>query len=234
MISIIIPVYNSADKIQKCFNSILNQTYNNYEVIVINDGSMDGIVDVVNEFKKKFKKRSVNFIFLSQKNAGAPNARNKGFKNSSGKYVLFCDADIVLNNNALEKMLNTLKNNKEISYTYSNFYWGNKLFKLFPFNAEKLKKMPYIHTTALIKKEDFPKNGWDEDIKKFQDWDIWLTMLENNKRGKWINEILFSVYTGGTMSNWLPSFVYKIFPFLPQVKKYKKAEKIIKNKHSLK
>jgi len=234
MISIIIPIYNQADKIGQCLESILNQDYNNYEVIIVNDGSNDNIINVIEQFKAKFTKNNINFLFLNQKNGGAPNARNNGFKKSKGEYILFCDADIVFKKSALSKMLNTLKNNPKISYVYSNFYWGRKLFKLFPFNPEKLKEMPYIHTTSLIKRNDLPKNIWDENIKKLQDWDLWLTMLENNKFGLWIDKTLFKVYTGGTMSDWLPSFVYKLCPFLPKVKKYKKAMKIIKNKHNLK
>lgn len=234
MISIIIPVYNQADKIYKCLESILGQDYRNYEIIIVNDGSSDNIADIVNEFKNKFIQSNINFIFLNQKNGGAPNARNNGFKKSNGEYILFCDADIVFQKNALNTMLNSLRNNKNTAYVYSNFYWGKKLFKLFPFNAKKLKEMPYIHTTSLIKKEDLPLDPWDENIKKLQDWDLWLTMLENDKSGLWIDKTLFKVYTGGTMSDWLPSFVYKLCPFLPKVKKYNKAIKIIKNKHKLK
>jgi len=58
-------------------------------------------------------------------------------------------------------------------------------------------------------------------------------MLEQWHSGIWIDQILFKVQTGGTISSWLPLFAYKIFPFLPSVKKYKKAIKIIKTKHNL-
>jgi hypothetical protein len=128
-------------------------------------------------------------------------------------------------------MLKTLRNNPRVSYVYSSFKYGSKTFKLWPFNANKLKKIPYIHTTSLIRQKHFP--GFDEKIKRLQDWDLWLTMLKQGYIGIWIDKILFKVHTGGTMSGWLPSFIYKVMPFLPSVKKYKQAVEIIKKKHNL-
>ena len=131
----------------------------------------------------------------------------------------------------LEVMLSTLEKNPQASYAYSSFKYGFKIFKLWPFDAEKLKKIPYIHTTSLIRREFFP--GWDENIKRLQDWDLWLTMLEQGRAGVWINKILFKARGGGTISSWLPSFAYKLFPFLESVKKYKAAEEIIRKKHGI-
>ena len=225
MISIIIPVYNQADKISACFDSILKQNYKDYEIIVVNDGSSDNIDSVLDLYKEK-----LNLKIVNQENQGANVARNNGFRISSGEYLLFCDADIVLREDMLEKMHNTLTKSK-VSYVYSSHVFGFKKFKLWEFDEEKLKQMPYIHTTSLIKRDDFP--GFDATVRRLQDWDLWLTMLENNKKGKWIPEYLFNVEDGGTMSSWIPRFFYKVFPFLSSVKKYKKSVQIIKSKHNL-
>lgn len=227
MISIIIPIYNQAEKLEKCLNSLSTQTFQDFEIIIVNDGSTDHFLSLENKIKQKFS----NCIIINQVNQGSNPARNRGFRESRGEYLLFCDADIVLEKTMLEKMFITLKNNPQAGYVYSSFYWGKKIFRLWKFDAEKLKTMPYIHTTSLIKRNCFP--GFDEKIKRLQDWDLFLTILKNGFPGFWINEILFKVDTGGTISNWLPSFFYKLFPFLPQVRKYKKAIEIIKNKHYL-
>ncbi len=232
MISIIIPVYNQADKILKTLDSINKQSYQDLEVIIVNDGSIDDIENVCAKYLKNLQS-SINFLFLNQNNQGAPAARNRGFKESKGEYLFFCDADAVLNPQAMEILLQTLENNSGASYAFSSFLWGKKVFKLGEFNAEKLKQMPYIHTMSLIRRQDYPENGWDESIKKFQDWDLWLTMLEKGKVGIFIPQVLFTVLPGGTISSWLPSFAYKLFPFLPLVKKYNQALKVIKNKHGL-
>lgn len=226
-VSIIIPLYNQASKVLECLDSIIDQTYKNYEVIIVNDGSTDSPEEKMKKGNRKFD----NLKIISQSNQGAAQARNNGFNIASGEYVLFCDADIILENTMLEKMVNILEENSNISYVYSSFYWGKKLFKLFEFSGEKLKSMPFIHTTSLIRRKDFP--GFDPSLKKFQDWDLWITMLFNGHVGRWIPQVLFKVETGGTMSSWIPKIFYKYFPFLPQVKKYNQALKIIKIKHNL-
>lgn len=230
MISIIIPIYNQSEQIKKCFDSILLQSYNDYEVIVVNDGSSDNINEIIKNYQDKFAK----FLYISQQNQGACVARNHGAEKAKGEYLIFCDADVIINPEMLKIMLETLENNPEAGFCYSSFLWGYKLFKLWPFDAEKLKQMPYITTTSLIRKEYFP--GFDKALKKFQDWDLWLTMSEQKHGGIWVNKVLFKIQLSGTqtMSSWLPSFAYKLFPWLAQVKKYKEAKEIIKQKHKIK
>jgi GT2 family glycosyltransferase len=231
MISIIIPLYNQADKLPACLNSLLRQTYKNMEIIVVNDGSTDKYEEVISKFRKIFQEKEIPFHHLDQQNRGAPAARNEGAERAKGDYLLFCDADACLYPQFLEITKNLLDENPDISFVYSNFMWGKKKFKPGDFDKEKLEKMPYIHTMSLIKKEDYPRTGWDESITKLQDWDLWLTMSQQGKQGKWVDKILFEVTPGGTISSWLPSFAYKLLPFLPRVRKYKQAKKIIQRKH---
>ncbi|MDP2736431.1 MAG: glycosyltransferase family A protein [bacterium] len=230
MISIVIPVYNQAEHLANCLASIQKQTYDSYEIIVVNDGSTDNIIKIIEKFKKIF---SYKLTYSEEENRGASAARNKGAKLVRGEYIIFCDADVVMEPTMLEVMLKTLQENQSASFCYSSFIWGHKKFKLWPYDAEKLKVMPYITTTSLIRLKDFP--GFDETLKKFQDWDLWLTMLSQNHTGVWVDQILFKVAVGGTqtMSRWLPAFAYKLLPWLPQVKKYNKAKEIITKKHNL-
>lgn len=230
MISIVIPVYNQSKLLADCLAGIKKQTYNNYEIIVVNDGSTDQIIKTMAKFKQVF---GFKLSYCEQENRGASAARNKGAKLAKGEYIIFCDADVVMEPIMLDLMLRALKDNPSASFCYSSFVWGHKNFKLWPFDAERLKTMPYITTTSLIRRKDFP--GFDETLKKFQDWDLWLTMLEQGHTGVWVDKILFKVATGGTqtMSSWLPSSAYKLLPWLPQVKRYNQAMAIIKKKHNL-
>lgn len=232
MISIIIPVYNQANKLVQTLKGIENQTYRDFEVIIVNDGSRDDVELIFSNFAKNSLSNN-HYLFINQANQGAPAARNRGFREAHGEYLFFCDADAILKPEALAAMLETLTSNVGASYAYSAFYWGKKLFKVGEFSAEKLRTGPYIHTMALIKRSDFPAAGWDEKIKKFQDWDLWLTMLEAGKSGIFVPQTLFTIIPGGTISTWLPSFAYKLLPFLPSVKKYNQAFAIIKQKHGL-
>jgi glycosyltransferase involved in cell wall biosynthesis len=226
MISIIIPIYNQANKLLATISALEVQTYQDFEIIIVNDGSTDN-------FAKVSQKIDIPVKIINQDHKGAPTARNLGFQNSSGEYVLFCDADAVLNFRALEKMMSALHDHPDCAYAYAGFKFGWKTFRLWPFDAERLRRMPYIHTMSLIRRSAFPAGGWDESLKKLQDWDLFLTILEQGGRGYFINEILFYVKSGGQISAWLPGLAYKLLPFLGSVKKYQEAMRIVKEKHKL-
>lgn len=233
MISVVIPVYNQGDKLAACLESLLRQTRRNIEVIAVNDGSSDNSAEIIKKYNKRFQESDIPYRHLDQTNKGAPAARNAGKKLARGEYILFCDADAVLYPQFLELTQKILEEQPEASFAYSDFIWGKKKFKLFPFDREKLKEMPYIHTMSLVRTKDLPSRGWDESLRKLQDWDLWLTMALEGKKGVWVNRTLFRIAGGGTISSWLPSAAYKLLPFLPQVKKYKRAVEIVKKKHGL-
>lgn len=236
MISVIIPVYNQAKELKQCFDSLLRQTFKDIEVIVVNDGSIDDIQDIFLEYSEIFKRENIHFQAINQENKGASVARNRGFLDSKGEYVIFLDADIELDKNALKEMAEILDKKPDVSYIYSSFKFGFKKFQLWQFSAEKLKIMPYIHTSSLIRRAHFP--GFDESLKKFQDWDLWLQMLKMGYTGYHIPKILFKVKAGGTMSSWIPSIFYKI-PWqkigikMKNVEKYNNSMEVIKKKHRL-
>lgn len=162
-----------------------------------------------------------------------------GFNVSKGDFVLFCDADVVLDQNALKKFEDVLFDNPDASFAYSSFVWGSKVFKSCVFNAIELKKRNYIHTTALIRREHFP--GFDTSLKRFQDWDLWLTMIDEGRSGIFVDEILFkTIQVKGreNISNWLPSFVLRLPWWLigwspKKVADYFESKKIVMQKHNI-
>ncbi|HNW55980.1 MAG TPA: glycosyltransferase family A protein [bacterium] len=231
MISVIIPVYNQADKIGICLESLLQQNYRDLEIIIVDDGSTDGVDKVLASYEPRLQAAKLPYKIIVQANQGSNPARNRGLEAATGDYLLFSDADVNWRPDALEKLLKALETNPQASYCYSSFRFGWKKFHLWPFDAEKLRRQPYVHTSALVRKADFP--GFDNQIKRLQDWDVWLTMLENGKIGLFYDDFLFTVAGGGHISSWLPSFAYKLMPFLPRVKKYKQAEAILRAKHHL-
>lgn len=224
MISVVIPLYNKRKTIARCIESILIQSYKNLEIIVVDDGSTDGSVAKAAKFGNKIK------LFFGLGHFGANWARNYGAHLAQGDFLFFCDADIILKKDALQKMLAALEKNKSASYAYSSFRLGWKKMSGRPFDAEPLKKQNYISTMSLIRRTDFA--GFDENLKRFQDWDLWLTMLGQEKVGIFINEILFYAKPDKGMSRWLPKIFYKL-PRLKTVKKYNEARNIIIKKHSL-
>lgn len=104
-VSIIVPAYNAQGTIEKCLESLLGQTYNNIEVVVINDGSFDNTLEKC----KKFNDERLKVI--STENRGISSARNLGIKNSTGEFICFCDADDFYEKNYVEKLLSMFDNN---------------------------------------------------------------------------------------------------------------------------
>lgn len=222
-ISVIIPIYNAAKTLERCLESVFNQQGVAVEVIAVNDGSRDESIDILLRYKERV-------TIVNQTNHGAAHARNEGAKIATAPYIIFVDADTVLAPDMLQSMVKALTEHPDASYAYSRFKFGWKTFTLWPFSADRLRGMPYIHTTSLIRREHFP--GFDVRLRRFQDWDLWLTMLSRGQTGVFVQRVLFSVAPGGTMSKWLPKSIYKI-PFLPSVRAYRQAEQVIKKKHNL-
>ncbi len=232
LVSVIIPVYNHAKQAEACLKSLSQQTHRELEVILVDDASKDQAVQKLQAHQDWYP---YTFLRLPT-NQGAPTARNQGFALSRGEFLLFLDADIILQPNAIEVMVENLSDHPEAAYAYPSFIFGWKTFQGRAFDADALKQTNFIHTSALIRREAFP--GFDPSLTKFQDWDLWLTMLEKGNRGVWIDQVLFRIETGGTMSTWMPKFAYKLpwplFGWTPRViKRYRDADTVIRHKHHL-
>ncbi|MBE6024850.1 MAG: glycosyltransferase [Cellulosilyticum sp.] len=118
LISVIVPTYNVEKYISKCLDSIISQTYENIEIIVVNDGSTDNSLSIVEEYEKKDARIKV----FSQKNQGLSAARNTGIDNSKGEYLLFIDSDDYIETNMIEVLENNIReNNADISIC--DFSW---------------------------------------------------------------------------------------------------------------
>lgn len=241
LISVIIPVYNHAHTLKKTILSLVGQTYRPLEIIIVNDGSTDDFAHTEHEIKHLLDTAGLSYKILNQNNAGGCNARNRGFRESVGELVLFCDADVVVCPQSLQKLVGALAKNPNASYSYSQFRFGWKKIKAREFDGEELKKVNYINTVTLIRREallEISTQGgpWDENLKRFQDWDLFLTLLKHHKTGIFVPEILYRVITGARIgiSSWLPSFVYRLPWKTEKVKKYEAARAIIAQKHNLK
>ena len=233
LISVIIPVYNHSGTLEKCVGSIISQSYRPIEVIIINDGSTDGFEVVAGKILAGMQRPDLNVIIINQQNQGAPAARNRGFAASKGDLIIFWDADTVAEPAMLAKMKMALENNPAAAYAYSSFKFGWKKFACRAFNADELKKNNYIDVTSLIRRADF--SGFDESIKRFQDWDLWLTMLEKNKTGVFVPEILYAKIVGqrAGISRWLPRFFYRLPWVTKEVRRYRSARSLVLEKHGL-
>jgi len=178
-VSIIVPCFNQAQFLGEALDSILAQTYSNWECIIVNDGSSDNTEIIANFYLAK----NNQFKYIYQNNAGLSSARNTGIKNSSGEYILPLDSDDKISPSYIEEAVKILNNNSQIKIVYSNAeFFGAKtgLWKLTDFSLEKILLENMIFCTALYRRTDYDKTvGYNSNmIYGWEDWDLWLSILE--------------------------------------------------------
>ena len=185
IVSIIIPTYNRADLISRSVKSVLNQTFKNFEIIIVDDGSTDDTENVV----KSFDDLRIKYI-KCEKNKGACVARNIGIKIAKGKCIAFQDSDDEWLPEKLKKQMNIFKTLPQENIVYTGFWRIKDNKKTYiPLGRvrqkegniyKELLKGNFISTqTILAKKECFKKAGmFDENLPRFQDWDLVLRLAK--------------------------------------------------------
>lgn len=181
-ITVVVPAYNVEQYLSKCLDSILAQDFENFEIIIVNDGSTDHSLDIAKEYEENYPD-SVRVI--SQLNKGLGGARNTGIKNAKGKYILFVDSDDMINPNMFTTLYNEIVAADAdmiffgIEYIDEN---GKILNRRTEFNEERLifqlDEQPYIfakdsyiwdkmYKTSLFRDNNifFPERSWYEDLK---------------------------------------------------------------------
>ena len=184
LISVVVPFFNSGKYIEQTINSVLNQTFPYYEILIIDDGSKDEeSLEKLEEIQKLDKRIKV----FHKENEGLAATRDFGASKSSSscKYLMFLDDDDLIEPTFLECGYWTLETNKEASWTYSDSvgfgtqeYVWNKYF-----DSDKMKKVNELVSAALIRKSDFELvNGYELREKSInEDWNFWLKLLAKGK-----------------------------------------------------
>lgn len=179
LVSIIVPCYNQAQYLSETLLSILDQTYTNWECIIVNDGSSDNTEEIALEWRN----RDNRFSYLSKKNGGVSEARNFGIKESKGIYILPLDADDKISDTYLEEAVQILDSNNEINVVYceAEFFGLQKgKWELPIFSLKELLYRNIVFCSSVFRKEDFNKtSGYNTNMQLgLEDWDFWLTFIE--------------------------------------------------------
>lgn len=181
-VSVIIPTHNREDYISDTLESVINQTYKDLEIIVIDDGSTDNTKKKLETFGNKIK-------LIEQKNSERAVARNNGVKSSSGKYIAFLDSDDIWIKHKLEKQVKALDEDQDVvlvcgqslrvndlnkkikpAKRQSQGYSGNVFEKL-------LLRNFVVSATPIIKREHFEKtSGFETKYVPYEDWEFWLRL----------------------------------------------------------
>ena len=201
-ISIIVPIYNSGLYLEKCLDSIINQSYKNIEIILVNDGSTDNSKEICEKYKEKDKR----IIFINQKNQGVSVARNEGLKKATGGYISFVYSDDYISENMLKKMIyKMLKYDSEIvicgNYNVNNKY---QVYSMTPYFNEKiletkeaieelLNEKIFFSTVwgKLYNKKFFIKYKFNEKTRIGEDLEILYNIFKESKRTIYIPDRLY-------------------------------------------
>ena len=192
LISIIVPCYNQAQYLDECLDSVLTQTYENWECIIVNDGSPDN----TEEIALKWVTRDSRFIYIKKENGGLSSARNFGITKAIGEFILPLDADDRISNDYLHLGVNEFEKNETLKVVYARaskfgIEEGEWILPQYSLRLLCLKNM--IFCSAFFRKSDWIKiGGYDEKlIYGIEDWDFWISLLKSGGTVKQINKICF-------------------------------------------
>ena len=186
LVSIITPIYNNANVIEKTINSVLNQTYSNWELLLIDDASIDQIKAVLKPFTESDSRIK---LFTHKNNKGAAEARNLGTKMATGNYIAFLDADDLWKENKLKLQVYHLANNTT-DISFGSYEWidsngrslNKKVNALKSLTYNKLLKANYIgNLTGMYNCERLGKI-FTKNLNKRQDWLLWLEALNRSDK----------------------------------------------------
>jgi glycosyltransferase involved in cell wall biosynthesis len=192
LVSVIIPFYNSSNTIAKSINSVFIQTYNNIEIILVDDGSTDDSLKKVRKILKNNNKYP--YKILKQENQGPSKARNKAIKVSRGKYIAFLDADDKWKSKKTKIQIDYLEDIKDLkmigsltNYNKDRFYKDN--FKYINFKDMLFRN--YFNTPSVILEKAILRDigMFDEKLSFSEDWDLWMRISYEYDIGK-VNKFL--------------------------------------------
>lgn len=193
-VSVVIPVYNSSKHLKECIDSVINQTYSNLEIILVDDKSTDNSLDIINSYKDK----RIKVVKLS-KNNGVANARNRGVDKATGKYICYLDSDDYWMLDKIEKQIKFIKDNNYI-FIYSDYAFfknGKKHNTHVPKSItykEALKNTTIFTSTVMFNMNYLTKEDiYMPNIKRGQDTACWWQVLKKGITAYGLNEVL-SIY----------------------------------------
>lgn len=200
LVSIIIPTHNRCNLVLETVDSLLNQTYKNIELLIIDDHSTDKTKECIAKYTKQY-----SFIrYFQSKRSGACAARNLGISKARGEYIQFMDDDDVVHRDFIRKRLNVLVANEQIGFVTCNMYYFQgdlsnriKFFKMddIPHDINShLLKSALPAPLFLFRRSTILSIGfWDEDCLRFQDIRYYHRLFLNEIQGVWLPDYLYYV-----------------------------------------
>lgn len=213
-VSIIVPCFNQAKYLPETLDSVLAQTYLNWECVIVNDGSPDN----TEEIAKRYLDKDARFRYVRQENKGLASARNTGISNSDGEYILPLDSDDIILPAYVEKAINRFLGYPKTKLVYCRaelFGVHNREWNMKDYSYDSIIWNNCIFCSALYKRVDYNSTcGYNPNMKHgFEDWDFWLSLLKKDDIVYQIDEILFRYRTknNSMVSNLIQNHVEEMY-----------------------
>jgi len=194
IVSVIVPCYNYGSFLDEALQSILEQTFLDWECIIVNDGSTDN----TDEVAKKWLTKDERFLYISKKNEGVSSARNHGIEKARGAYIVTLDADDKYHATFIEKAVAIVTKNKQIGIvnSWGVFFGNNKKDVIFETKGDSFFDFLFRNAaigTALFRKECWEKvGGYDTNPENgYEDWEFYLRVTNLGWKVYVIEEVLF-------------------------------------------
>lgn len=192
LISIIVPCYNQAQFLHDCLKSVTEQSYTNWQCIIVNDGSPDDTETVA----MNWVNTDSRFKYIYKKNGGLSSARNAGILAAEGEYILPLDADDKISANYLEECVKAFSTNPSLSLVYGSaelFGTESGTWNLPQYSYRRLLTENMIYCSAMYKKQAVLEAGmYDENLTKgSEDWELWIRLLSEHSEVLRLNNICF-------------------------------------------
>lgn len=200
-ISVIMGIYNCAVTLPDAINSIIGQSFTDWELIMCDDGSQDNTLQVALEFERNNPDKIV--VLTNDKNIGLNATLNKCLKVAKGKYIARMDGDDICDPNRFKEELEVLENELDVSIvsTDMNFFdesgvWGKISHPEYPNKSDFLAGSPFCHAPCMVRKEAYSAvEGYSVDSKllRVEDYHLWFKMYKAGFKGKNIHKALYSM-----------------------------------------
>src|SRR4030042_116337 len=194
-ISIIIPTYNCGNYIEDAIESVLCQTYRNFEIIIVDDGSTDNTREIVKRYKVSYPQQ-IKYIY--QQNKGASASRNRAIQEATGEFIALLDADDELVPHTLEKCINALSSSGAEWCISDLWHIENGIKEVFKSEVPNERYLynilicDFIRRTPMFFKKSLLDIGlYDERLKARVDWDLNIRLIKAGKKFIYINEPLY-------------------------------------------
>lgn len=228
-VSLIIPVYNVQDYIEKCLDSVVNQTIDDMEIIIVNDGSKDQSKQKLKKYLEKYPK----IKYLEKENGGLSDARNYGLKFATGEYVAFLDSDDYVEKNTYEEMYNLAKKEKS-DMVECDFIWEypNKIREdigsLYSSKKEMIEKARVVAWNKLIKREIIEKINLQFPVGlRYEDVEFFYKIVPYINKVSFVKKCLIHyVQRGDSIANTQNIRTKEIFKVLDNVITYYKENNL--------